>query len=214
MDATTQHHEPKHVRVEDNPLVRGQGRYIADAPLPNQAYAHFVRSPHAFARIVSVDASAALKAPGVVGVLTAKDMDGVGNLGRHPPVPGRGGRGLVIPPRPALAAELVVHIGEPVAMVVAESAAAAQDAAELVAVEYEEMTPVTDAREALREGAPQVWPQAPGNLAVDWPGPNPDPDGNVKKVDEIFAPANHFRRGAVNDQRMVGNCMEPRGATA
>ena len=94
MDATTQHHEPKHVRVEDNVLLRGHGRYIADAPLPNQAYAHFVRSPHAYARIVSVDTSAALKAPGVVGVLTAKDMDGVGNLGRHPPVPGRGGKTL------------------------------------------------------------------------------------------------------------------------
>jgi aerobic carbon-monoxide dehydrogenase large subunit len=137
MDATTQHHEPKHVRVEDNVLLRGRGSYAADAPLPNQAYAYFVRSPHAFARIVSVDAAAALKAPGVVGVLTAKDTEGTGNLGRHPPVPGRGGKGLVIPHRPALAAERVVHIGEPVAMVVAESAAAAQDAAELVAVEYE-----------------------------------------------------------------------------
>ena len=63
MDATTQHHEPKHVRVEDDPLVRGHGRYIADAPLPNQAYAYFVRSPHAFARIVSVDTAAALKRP-------------------------------------------------------------------------------------------------------------------------------------------------------
>src|SRR5580704_10859745 len=214
MDATTQHHEPKHVRVEDNVLVRGYGRYVADAPLPNQAYAHFVRSPHAFARIVSIDTAVALNAPGVVGVLTAKDMEGTGNLGRHPPVPGRGGKGLVIPHRPALAAERVVHIGEPVAMVVAESAAAAQDAAELVAVEYEEMTPVTDAREALREGAPQVWPQAPGNLAVDWPGPNPDPDGNVKKVDEIFATAKHVARVAFMNQRMVGNCMEPRGATA
>src|SRR6202051_2130428 len=156
MDATTQHHEPKHVRVEDNVLLRGNGRYIADAPLPNQAYAYFVRSPHAFARIVSVDTSAALKAPGVVGVLTAKDMDGVGNLGRHPPIPGRGGKGLILPHRPALAGERAMHIGEPVAMVVAESAAAAQDAAELVAVEYEELTPVTDAREALRDGAPQV----------------------------------------------------------
>jgi carbon-monoxide dehydrogenase large subunit len=214
MDATTSHHEEKHVRVEDNALVRGLGRYIADAPLPNQAYAYFVRSPHASARIVSVDTAAALNAPGVVGVLTAKDMDGVGNLGRHPPVPGRGGKGLVVPHRPALAGERVVHIGEPVAMVVAESAAAAQDASELVAVEYEETTPVTDAREALREGAPQVWPQAPGNVAVDWPGPNPNPDENAKKVDEIFASAKYVAKVAQFNQRMVGNCMEPRGATA
>jgi aerobic carbon-monoxide dehydrogenase large subunit len=214
MDATTTHNEDKHIRVEDNALVRGLGRYAADAPLPNQAYAYFVRSPHASARIVSVDASEALKAPGVVGVLTAKDMEGVGNLGRHPPVPGRGGKGLVVPHRPALASERVVHIGEPVAMVVAESAAAAQDASELVAVEYEETPPVTDAREALRDGAPQVWPQAPGNVAVDWPGPNPNPDENAKKVDEIFASAKHVAKIAHFNQRMVGNCMEPRGATA
>jgi aerobic carbon-monoxide dehydrogenase large subunit len=214
MDATTSHHEEKHIRVEDNVLVRGLGRYIADAPLPNQAYAYFVRSPHASARIVSVDTSAAAKAPGVVGVLTAKDMEGVGNLGRHPPVPGRGGKGLIVPHRPALAGERVVHIGEPVAMVVAESAAAAQDASELVSVEYEETPPVTDARAALRDGAPQVWPQAPGNVAVDWPGPNPNPDENAKKVDEIFASAKYVAKVAQFNQRMVGNCMEPRGATA
>ena len=189
MRHATQHHEPKHVRVEDEPLVRGRGRYIADAPLPNQAYAYFVRSPHAFARIVSVDVSGALKAPGVVGVLTGKDTAETGSIGRHPPVPGRGGATLYMPHRPALATERVMHIGEPVAMVVADTAAAAQDAAEFVTVEYEELTPVTDARPALRDGAPQIWPQAPGNLAVDWPGPHPDPDGNVKKVDEIFASA-------------------------
>jgi carbon-monoxide dehydrogenase large subunit len=201
-------------RVEDEPLVRGRGRYMADAPEPNQAFAYFVRSPHAFARIVSLDASAALKAPGVIGVLTAKDMDGVGNLGRHPPVPGRGGKTLILPHRPALAGERVMHVGEPVAMVVAETAAAAQDAAEFVSVDYEELTPVVDARDALREGAPQIWPQALGNIAVDWPGPNPDPEGNAKKVDEIFASAKFVARVSLMNQRMVGNPMEPRGATA
>jgi carbon-monoxide dehydrogenase large subunit len=214
MDAKAQHHEEKHVRVEDNVLVRGLGRYAADAPFPNQAYAFFVRSPHAFAKILSIDVEPAMKAPGVIGVLTAKDMEGVGNLGRHPPVPGRGGKNLILPHRPSLAGERVMHIGEPVAMVVAESFAAAQDAGEFVAVEYEELTPVTDAREALREGAPQIWPQAPGNLAVDWPGPNLDPDGNSKKIDEIFASAKHVARITAFSQRMVGNCMEPRGATA
>jgi carbon-monoxide dehydrogenase large subunit len=203
-----------HPRVEDDALVRGRGRYIADAPLPNQAYAYFVRSPHAFARIVGIDSSAALSAPGVIGVLTAKDLDGIGNIGRHPPVPGRGGKTLVVPHRPALAGERVMHIGEPVAMVVAATAALAQDAAEFVIVEYEELSPVVDARDALRDGAPQLWPQAPGNLAVDWPGPHPDPDANSKKVDEIFAAANFTARVAVMSQRMVGNPMEPRGATA
>ena len=213
MDATTDRHEDKHVRVEDNVLVRGRGRYMADAPLPNQAYAHFVRSPHAAAKIVKVDTAAAEKAPGVIGVLTAKDMTGVGSLGRHPPVAGRAGKTLINPHRPALAGERAVHIGEPVAMVVAESAAAAQDAAELVVVDSEETTPVTDARKALRDSAPQVWPQAPGNLAVDWPGPNPDPDGNAKKIDEIFASAQHVARVQVMNQRMMVHSMEPRGAT-
>ena len=213
MDATTDRHEDKHVRVEDNVLVRGRGRYMADAPLPNQAYAHYVRSPHAAAKIVKVDTAAAEKAPGVIGVLTAKDMTGVGSLGRHPPVAGRAGKTLINPHRPALAGERAVHIGEPVAMVVAESAAAAHDAAELVVVDYEETTPVTDARKALRDSAPQVWPQAPGNLAVDWPGPNPDPDGNAKKIDEIFASAQHVARVQVMNQRMMVHSMEPRGAT-
>ena len=161
MDAKTDGRAAHEPRVEDDVLVRGKGRYAADVPLPHQAYAYFVRSPHAFARIVSVDVTAAQNAPGVVGVLTAKDMEGTGSLVRHPPLPGRGGKGLVLPHRPALAGERVVHIGEPVAMIVAESASAAQDAAELVAIEYETLTPVTDAREALAPGAPQVWPEAP-----------------------------------------------------
>src|SRR5579884_1338774 len=127
-ETTTEHPEAPHVRVEDDPLVRGLGRYVADAPLPNQAYAYFVRSPHAFARIVSIDTAAAEQAPGVIGVLTAKDTAQTGSIGRHPPVPGRGGKGLVLPHRPALAGERVVHVGEAVAMVVADSVAAAQDA--------------------------------------------------------------------------------------
>src|ERR1700691_731807 len=134
-------HEP---RVEDDVLVRGGGRYVADVPLPNQAYAYFVRSPHAFARIVSVNVEAARNVPGVVGVLTASDMEGGGSVGRHPPLAGRGGKSLIVPHRPALAGERVMHIGEPVAMVVAETFAAAQDAAELVAVDYEALTPGID----------------------------------------------------------------------
>jgi carbon-monoxide dehydrogenase large subunit len=214
MDATTDRHVSFHGRVEDDPLVRGHGRYIADAPLPNQAYAGFVRSPHAFARIVRIDVEAAAKAAGVVGILTGKDMEGIGSIGRHPPLPGRGGKALVMPFRPALASERVMHVGEPVAVVVAVSAAAAQDAAELVHVEYEELTPVVDARAALREDAPQLWPQAPGNLAVDWPGPAADPDANARAVEALFASAKFVAKVAVMNQRMVINSMEPRGATA
>ena len=214
MDAKIEHRAARQPRLEDDTLVRGNGRYAADVPLPNQAYATFVRSPHAFARIVSVDVTAALSAPGVVGVLTAKDMEGLGSIGRHPPLNGRGGKGLVMPHRPALAAERVVHVGEAVAMVVAESAVAAQDSAELVNVEYEALPPVIDARAALEPGAPQVWPEAPGNLAIDWPGPAADPEANARAVDAIFAAATFVARVAVTNQRMVVASLEPRGATA
>src|ERR1700733_6925684 len=96
-----------HGRVEDDVLVRGHGRYVADAPLPNQAYACFVRSPHAFARVVSVDTSGATGMPGVIAVLTAKDMEGVGSISRHPPIAGRNGGKLILSHRPALAGERV-----------------------------------------------------------------------------------------------------------
>jgi carbon-monoxide dehydrogenase large subunit len=214
MDAKTQQRATGEPRVEDEALVRGNGRYAADVPLPNQAYAYFVRSPHAFARIVSVDVTAAQSARGVVGVVTAKDMEGVGSIGRHPPLPGRGGKALVVPHRPVLAAERVTHVGESVAMVVAESAAAAQDAAELVTVEYDPLTPVIDAHAALSPGAPQLWPEAPGNLAVDWPGPAADPEANVRQVDAVFTAAKLVARIAVMNQRIVAASMEPRGATA
>ena len=96
MDATTDtptktSDAEHHPRVEDDALVRGLGRYIADAPAPDQAFAFFVRSPHAFARITSIDTEAANNAPGVIAVLTGSDMEGVGNISRHPPLPGRNG---------------------------------------------------------------------------------------------------------------------------
>ncbi|HUZ32392.1 MAG TPA: xanthine dehydrogenase family protein molybdopterin-binding subunit [Xanthobacteraceae bacterium] len=214
MDAKTNGRAAHGPRVEDDVLVRGHGRYAADAPVPNQAYAYFTRSPHAFARIARVDVAAALVAPGVVGVLTSTDTQGLGSIGRHPPLNGRGGTPLAMPHRPALAIQRVTHIGEPVVMVVAENAVAAQDAAELVAIEYEPLTPVTDARAALAPGAPQLWPEAPGNLGIDWPGFAAGPDANARAIDAIFAGAKFVARIAVMNQRMAVASMEPRGATA
>jgi carbon-monoxide dehydrogenase large subunit len=214
MDDTTPRRAPRLPRVEDDTLLRGRGQFAADVPLPNQAYAFFVRSPHAFARIARIDDAAARQAPGVIDVLTANDMTGVGNVGRHPPLPGRAGGKLIMPQRPALAGERATHAGEPVAMVVADTAYAAQDAAELVAVDYETLTPVIDLRAAVAPGAPQIWPDAPGNIAVDWPGPAPDPDANAREVDAIIAAAKHVARVAVANQRLVVATMEPRGATA
>jgi aerobic carbon-monoxide dehydrogenase large subunit len=203
-----------HGRVEDDVLVRGRGRYVADAPEPNQAYAYFVRSPHAFARIASVDTSGATGVPGVIAVLTAQDMEGIGNISRHPPLPGKNGSKLIVTNRPALAKDRVMHIGEAVAMVVAERAMVAQDAAEFVHVEYEPLTPVTDARDALKPGAPQIWPEAPNNLAVDWPGPAADPNANAAEVERLFASAKHVARITEMNQRLCVASMEPRGATA
>src|SRR5690348_12840108 len=167
MDTTTTH--PATKRVEDDYLLRGAGRYMADAPLPGQVYAAFVRSPHACANVKSVDAKAALAVKGVVAVITAADIAaaGVKSLSQHPPVAGRNGGKLVMPVRPALAGDRVRHIGEAVAMVLAETSAAAQDGAEAVEVEYDPLDAVVDIREALKPGAPQVWPEAPGNVAVD-----------------------------------------------
>src|SRR6266566_1860888 len=201
MDSQTVERRAQHQpRLEDDPLVRGLGRYAADAPMSGQTQAYFVRSPHAFADIRSIDTTAAKAAPGVLCVLTATDMEGIGNVSQHPPLAGRGGQKLIVPQRPALAGKTVRHVGEAVAVVVAETLTAAQDATELVTVDYQERTPAIDLREAIREGAPQVWPA--------------DPDANASEVDRIIASAPHVARVALVHQRIMVQSMEPRGATA
>jgi aerobic carbon-monoxide dehydrogenase large subunit len=214
MDTTTSHIPTK--RVEDDYLLRGTGRYMADAPLPGQTYACFVRSPHAFADVKSVGTKAALAIKGVVAVITMDDIKAadVKNLSQHPPVAGRNGGKLVMPVRPALAGERVRHIGEAVAMVLGETYAAAQDGAEAVEVEYEPLKAVTDIREAMKPGAPQVWPEAPNNIAVDWTGLAANPDEMAAKVDEAIKTAAHVARVSLVHQRINVASMEPRGATA
>jgi carbon-monoxide dehydrogenase large subunit len=207
-------HRKAELRLEDNALVRGAGSYVDDPRLPNQAVAVFVRSPHASARIISIDTTKARGAKGVVAVLTDEDIKAAGlkSAGRHPPLPGRGGKELVQPFRPTLAGERVCFVGEAVAMVVAETLGAALDAADLVTVEYEETPAVIDARDAEKPGAPLVHPDAPGNLAVDWPGMTDSPD-NEREVDQILKSAPHVARVTVRNQRMVVASMETRGAT-
>src|SRR5215468_11351277 len=203
-------------RIEDEQLLRGRGRFIDDVPLPGQVYGCFVRSPHAHAGIRGIDIAAAQAADGVLAVLTAADMKraGVGRISRHPPMAGRDGAALIEPPRPALAGDRVMHVGEPVALVVATSAALAQDAAERVSVAYEELTPVIDARDAMAPGAPQLWPQAPGNLAIDWQIPASADGANEKEVDRIIAAAPRVARISQLNQRIAAVTMEPRGGTA
>jgi carbon-monoxide dehydrogenase large subunit len=204
-------------RVEDEALITGRGRYIADAPQPGMLYAAFVRSPHAAARIVSVDIEAAKSSPGVIAVLAAADIEkaGIGSISNHPPVPGaKDGRPLAMPYRPTLAGERVSHVGEPVVAVIAQSDLAALDGAELVNVEYESLPAVTDVRDAVKPGAPQVHKDVPGNVAIDWAGPAADPAASEKAVNDAFAKAAHVARVTVVNQRLVVAAMEPRGATA
>jgi carbon-monoxide dehydrogenase large subunit len=213
MNSTLAHRKAE-LRLEDDALVRGAGKYADDPRLPDQAAAAFVRSPHASARIVSIDAQKARGAKGVVAVLTAEDITAAGlkSAGRHPPLPGRGGKELVQPFRPTLAGERVRFVGEAVAMVVAETLGQAQDAADLITVEYEQTPAVIDPREAEKPGAPQVHSDAPGNLAINWPGVVESAD-NEREVDQIIKCAPHVARVTVRNQRMVVASMETRGAT-
>ncbi len=200
-------------RVEDDALVRGTGHFSDDPRLPNQAYAAFVRSPHAHARIVSVNVGEARAAKGVLAVLTSEDIAaaGVGGISRHPPAIGRGGAKMVVPFRPALAGDKVMHGGDPVVMVVAQSTAAALDAADQVQVEYEELPPVIDL-DAAMSGKTQLYADAPGNLCVDWPGWAENLE-NEREVADILVKAPHVARVSLTHQRLVVASMETRGAT-
>src|SRR3569832_2337779 len=203
-------------RLEDDALLRGAGRFGDDVKPAGTLGAAFVRSPHAFAAIVRVDISAAKRAPGVAAVFTAADLEAqhYHSVSHGHPIPGRGGKLPVSPHRPVLAGDRVRHVGEPVILVIAATAAQAQEAAELVVVEYEPLTPVTDAREAAKTGAPQLWNEAPGNIGFDFTAPA-DPDGKkAAALDKAFAEAAHVVKIELVNQRLVVASIEPRTATA
>lgn len=203
-------------RVEDDPLLRGQGRFGDDVRSHGAIAACFLRSPHAFARITRIDTAAAKKAGGVVAVLTAADLEAAHyhSISHPHPIPGRGGQKPASPHRPALAGERVMHVGEPVAMVLAATAAQAQDAAEMIEVDYAPLAPVTDVRAAIKPGAPQLWSDAPDNIGFDWTAPA-DPDGKKQAaLDKAFAEAAHVVRVELVNQRLVVASLEPRTATA
>jgi carbon-monoxide dehydrogenase large subunit len=198
-------------RVEDDALMRGAGRFVDDAPMPGELHAYFLRSPHAHAKILAVDTEAARAAPGVLAVLTAADMKEakVTSVARHVPI-----ANLVMPLRPPLADGRVLHVGQPVAAVIAQSVWQARDAAELIAVDYDVLPSVVEVRAAEKPGAPQLWPEAPNNIVVDWPGPAADPAANAAEVARIISGAAHVARVTVVNQRVIVAAMETRGATA
>ncbi len=196
-------------RLEDDRMLTGRGRYVSDWNLPGQAYGHFLRSDRAHAEIVSIDASAALRAPGVVAVFTGADIAGVlKSLPAALPAKGRGGSELINPGRPALAQGRVRFAGDAVALIVAESAAAAQDAAELVAIEYRDLPAVVAAADALQPGAPRVHDAVPGNLVLDYES------GDEARTRAAFESAARVVELTVDISRVVGNPMEPRACLA
>ncbi|MFL6798714.1 MAG: xanthine dehydrogenase family protein molybdopterin-binding subunit [Xanthobacteraceae bacterium] len=206
-------------RFEDLRLVRGNGRFTDDISVDGPAYAVFVRAPHAHARILSIDTAHACSLPGVCAVLTGADYVADGNLGMaHHPNPADandikvptfvawGGHNILDLRQLPLAVERVRHIGEPVAAVVADTLAAARDAAEAVAVEYEVLPAITDVEEALAAGAPVLWPEAPGNLALD------NEFGERAAVESELAHAHLVVEQTIRSQRTVSAFMEPRAA--
>jgi carbon-monoxide dehydrogenase large subunit len=197
-------------RQEDPTLLRGEGRYTDDMNLPNQAYCVMVRSQVAHGIIKGIDTAEAKTMPGVLGVWTGADLDaaGYGPLKTLIPVPNRDGSPMKTPTRHSLATDKVRFVGDPVAFVVAETLAEAKDAAEAVMVDIEQLPAVTDAREATKPGAPQLFDDAPGNICVDYLY------GDSAKVAEAFAKAAHVTRLHLVSNRIVVCAMEPRSAVA
>jgi carbon-monoxide dehydrogenase large subunit len=195
-------------RLEDERMLKGAGRYVSDWNLPGQAYGHFLRSDRPHAEIASIDASAALGMPGVIAVLTGDDVAAANQkpMPAAAPMKGRGGAEQKATPRYSLARGKVRYVGEPVALVVAQSAAEAQDAAEAVMVDYTELPASVTAQQALAAGAAQLHAEVPGNLVLDYTG------GDEAMTDAAFAKAARVVKLSAYHTRVVGNPMEPRAA--
>jgi carbon-monoxide dehydrogenase large subunit len=191
-------------RIEDQPLVSGAGRFTDDETLAGQAHLVFLRSPHAHARIVSIDTAAALALPGVIAVLTGEELAAAGlkRLGVALPFKKPDGSPLAAPARPVLATGTVGFAGEAVAAIIAESVGIARDAADLVEVEYEELPAVIGLAAAAAPDAPQVWPQ--GNVVAE------TRYGDRAAAEAAFAAAAHVVSLDLTNQRLAPVSMEPR----
>jgi carbon-monoxide dehydrogenase large subunit len=193
-------------RKEDQRFITGKGQYTDDINRPHQLHAHIIRSPFPHARIKSIDAQAALAMPGVVTVLTGKDMmdDGVGGLPCGWGINNKDGSPMVEPPHLPLAPETVRYVGDQVAVLLAERRGIARDAAELVKVDYAELPAAANLVSASAEGAPAVWDDAPDNVCFDWE------IGDAAATDEAFANAAHVTSIDIVNSRLIPNAMEPR----
>ncbi len=196
------------LRKEDRRFLTGAGNYTDDIQRPGQAYAEMVRSPFAHARIRAVRAEAARAAPGVLAVLTGADLaaDKLGNIPTGWLIHGKDGSPMAEPPHPALALDRVRHVGDQVALVVADTRHRAREAAALVEVDYEELPAVVTPAQAIRPGAPLVWDQAKGNTCFDWHL------GDRAAVEAAFAKAHRVVRLDLVNNRLIPNAIEPRAA--
>ncbi len=195
-------------RKEDQRFITGKGRYTADVNRAGQTHACFVRSPHAHARIKGIDATAASKMPGVVAVLTGADLavDKLGNLICGWMIHSKDGSAMKMAPHPALAQTKACHVGDPVAVVIAETLAQAKDAAEKVQVDYEVLPAVADPAQAQSAGAAQIHEVAPKNTIYQWQL------GDKGKTDAAFQSAAHVTKLDIVNNRLVPNAIEPRAA--
>jgi carbon-monoxide dehydrogenase large subunit len=195
-------------RKEDLRFVTGKGHYTADVNRPGQAFVQFVRSPHAHARIKQIDTAAAAAMPGVVAVLTGSDLaaDKIGHLICGWLIHSKDGSPMKMAPHPAIAGGKACHVGDPVAIVVAETAAQAKDAAEKVVVDYEVLPAVVDPARAQAKDAPRIHEVAPNNTIYQWNL------GDAKAVEAAFKSAMHVTRLDIVNNRLVPNAVEPRAA--
>jgi aerobic carbon-monoxide dehydrogenase large subunit len=193
-------------RFEDPRLLRGGGRYVADMTLPRIAHGFVLRSPHAHAKILSIDTTAAKAAPGVLAVLTGADWEasGFGDLPTADRRQRKGGRPMYRPRYPALVKDRVRHAGDHVAFVVAETYHQAADAAELIEVEYESLPAITSTAEAAKPGAPLVWDDCENNICFELS------EGDKAAVDAAFAKADHIVKHHFVINRVTAATMEPR----
>ncbi|MEO8509520.1 MAG: xanthine dehydrogenase family protein molybdopterin-binding subunit, partial [Betaproteobacteria bacterium] len=196
------------LRKEDLRFLTGAGQFTDDVAPQNLTYACFLRSPHAHARIRSIDSTAAKAAPGVVAIFTADDLAGVNGLPCGWLITGADGKPMNEPPHPVLAKGKVRHVGDPVVLVIAETRHQAKDAAELIEVDYEVLPAAVNCVEALKVGAAQVHDEAPGNRCYVWTL------GDKAAVDAAFATAAHITKLDLVNNRLVANAIEPRAAVA
>ncbi|MCC0020199.1 MAG: xanthine dehydrogenase family protein molybdopterin-binding subunit [Nitratireductor sp.] len=198
------------LRKEDKRFITGKGRYTDDFKMAGMHYAAFVRSPHAHAKIRGIDKSAAEAMPGVVGVLDGKQLtgDGIGNLICGWMIHSKDGSPMNMGAWSAIATEHVRYVGDAAAVVVADTLENARAAAEAVVIDYEELPHVIRAVDALKDGAPQLHPEAKGNLIYDWE------IGEKDATEQAIAGAAHVTEMEIVNNRLSPNPMEPRAALA